>query len=131
MQKTKPNIMKIFLLNDREVSRRSSGELPGEELPVQYCTVAQREFLNREKIMRKTGQQCGKTISHVNKCNKQRQQQAEGREGCNVDNASRVWGRLNEFSHALSCSTRSDVVVVVVVLPLPIKGFPASFPRSR
>lgn len=46
MQKTKPNIMKIFLFNDREVSRRSSGELPGEELPVR--TVAQREFLNRE-----------------------------------------------------------------------------------
>lgn len=101
MQKTKPNIMKIFLFNDREVSRRSSGELTGEELPVR--TVAQREFLNREKIMRKTGQQCGKTISHVNKCNKQ----AEGREEGNDDNASRVWGRLNEFSHALSCSTRS------------------------
>lgn len=100
MQKTKPNIMKIFLLNDREVSRRSSGELPGEELPVR--TVAQREFLNREKIMRKTGQQCGKTISHVNKCNKQE----EGREEGNDDNASRVWGRLNEFSHALSCSAR-------------------------
>lgn len=127
MQKTKPNIMKIFLFNDREVSRRSSGELPGEELPVQYCTVAQREFLNREKIMRKTGQQCGKTISHVNKCNKQ----AEGREKGNDDNASRVWGRLNEFSHALSCSARSVVFVVVAVLPLPIKGFPASFPRSR
>lgn len=78
MQKTKPNIMKIFLFNDREVSRRSSGDLPGEELPVR--TVAQREFLNREKIMRKTGQQCGKTISHVNKCNKQRQQNKGGRE---------------------------------------------------
>lgn len=46
MQKTKTNIIQIFLFNDREVSRRSSGELPSEELPVR--TVASREFLNRE-----------------------------------------------------------------------------------
>lgn len=48
MQKTKPNIMKIFLFNDREVSRRSSGELPGEELPVR--TVAQRSFSIERKL---------------------------------------------------------------------------------